>query len=170
MPNKNNPGKRGPGSRAKEKRIRKENKEETFAKKVIKKDVEEKKSKEIIATLLSHQKHPLAQSWTFWHLNPDTRLSWTEKQKEILSVSTVEDFWAVYNWILQPSKLKSSSDYSLFRTGVRPDWEDAGNVRGGRWVVARTRESLDSSWREVIMALIGNHWSAVIWVHLFVHY
>ena len=104
-------------------------------------------------------KHPLAHSWTFWHLNPDKRLSWTEKQKKILSVSTVEDFWAVYNWILQPSKLKASSDYSLFRTGVRPDWEDAGNVRGGRWVVARTRESLDSSWREVIMALIGNHWS-----------
>ena len=81
-------------------------------------------------------------------------------------MSTVEDFWAVYNWILQPSKLKSSSDYSLFRTGVRPDWEDAGNVRGGRWVVARTRESLDFSWREVIMALIGNMGSSVVWVHL----
>ena len=157
MPNKNNPGKRGPDSKAKGKRKKdKPNKEETTVDQEVKKEAEEG-HKEIIATEVSWVKHPLEHSWTFWHLNPDKRLSWAEKQKEILSVSTVEDFWAVYNWILQPSKLKASSDYSLFKTGIRPDWEDPGNVRGGRWVMARNREALDDSWREVIMALIGNY-------------
>jgi hypothetical protein len=68
-------------------------------------------------------KHPLEHRWTFWHLSPDKSLSWTEKQQEVMSVETVEDFWAVFNWILPPSRLRPNSDYSLFKTGVRPDWE-----------------------------------------------
>ena len=70
----------------------------------------------------------------------------------------MEDFWAVYNWILPPSwasQLRASSDYSLFREGVRPDWEDPGNVRGGRWVVVWSREALDTAWRELLMVVVG---------------
>lgn len=51
-------------------------------------------------------KHPLEQRWTFWHLNPDKSLSWSEKQRAVMTVATVEDFWATYNWILPPSGLR----------------------------------------------------------------
>ena len=51
-------------------------------------------------------KHPLEQRWTFWHLNPDKSLSWSEKQRAVMTVATVEDFWATYNWILPPSSLR----------------------------------------------------------------
>ena len=100
-------------------------------------------------------KHPLQHEWTFWHLNPDKNLKWSEKQQKILTVGTVEDFWAVYNWTLFPSQLRSGSDYSLFKAGVRPDWEDEQNVRGGRWMVIRSRDQLDLGWREITMALVG---------------
>ena len=100
-------------------------------------------------------KHPLQHEWTFWHLNPDKNLKWSEKQQKILTVGTVEDFWAVYNWTLFPSQLRSGSDYSLFKAGVRPDWEDERNVRGGRWMVIRGRDQLDLGWREITMALVG---------------
>ena len=100
-------------------------------------------------------KHPLQHEWTFWHLNPDKNLKWSEKQQKILTVGTVEDFWAVYNWTLFPSQLRSGSDYSLFKAGVRPDWEDERNVRGGRWMVIRSRDQLDLGWREITMALVG---------------
>ena len=100
-------------------------------------------------------KHPLQHEWTFWHLNPDKNLKWSEKQKEIMTVGTVEDFWAVYNWTLYPSQLRPGSDYSLFKAGIRPDWEDERNVRGGRWMVIRSRDQLDHGWREIAMALVG---------------
>ena len=86
----------------------------------------------VSAPALVTLKHPLHHDWTFWHLNPDKNLKWSEKQQEIKTVGTVEDFWAVYNWTLLPSQLRPGSDYSLFKAGVRPDWEDERNVRGGR--------------------------------------
>ena len=107
------------------------------------------------APQLKTLKHPLQHEWTFWHLNPDKNLKWSEKQQKILTVGTVEDFWAVYNWTLFPSQLRSGSDYSLFKAGVRPDWEDERNVRGGRWMVIRSRDQLDLGWREITMALVG---------------
>ena len=109
----------------------------------------------VSAPALVTMKHPLQHEWTFWHLNPDKNLKWSEKQQEIKTVGTVEDFWAVYNWTLFPSQLRQGSDYSLFKAGVRPDWEDEKNVRGGRWMVLRSRDQLDHGWREIAMALVG---------------
>ena len=109
----------------------------------------------VSAPALVTLKHPLQHEWTFWHLNPDKNLKWSEKQQEIKTVGTVEDFWAVYNWTLFPSQLRLGSDYSLFKAGVRPDWEDEKNVRGGRWIVLRSRDQVDHGWREIAMALVG---------------
>ena len=109
----------------------------------------------VSAPALVTLKHPLQHEWTFWHLNPDKNLKWSEKQQVIKTVGTVEDFWAVYNWTLFPSQLRPGSDYSLFKAGVRPDWEDERNVRGGRWMVVRSRDQLDHGWREITMALVG---------------
>jgi len=109
----------------------------------------------VSAPALGTLKHPLQHEWTFWHLNPDKNLKWSEKQQEIKTVGTVEDFWAVYNWTLFPSQLRLGSDYSLFKAGVRPDWEDERNVRGGRWMVLRSRDQLDHGWKEIAMALVG---------------
>ena len=100
-------------------------------------------------------KHPLEQEWTFWYYYPEKRQSWSANQKMVLTVSTVEGFWAVYNNILQPSQLKVNSDYSLFKSGIKPDWEDLGNIHGGRWVTTCPRERLDVGWKELVMALIG---------------
>ena len=38
---------------------------------------------------------------------------------------------------------------------MQPDWEDAANLGGGRWVAARSRDGLDRGWRELLMALVG---------------
>ena len=36
----------------------------------------------------------------------------------------VEDFWALYNHIELASRLQAGCDYSLFKEGVKPMWED----------------------------------------------
>ena len=70
-------------------------------------------------------------------------------------MGTVEDFWGVYNWIVLPSQLQIGSSYGLFKAGVRPDWEDEANAKGGRWVI-QSRRQLDYVWKEIAMTLVGS--------------
>ena len=70
-------------------------------------------------------------------------------------MSTIEDFWAVQYWVLSPSSLQPGADYSLFKAGISPDWEDLANRRGGRWVVNTGRQEVDKDWVEVMMGMVG---------------
>ena len=71
----------------------------------------------------------------------------------------MEDFWALYNHIELSSKLSAGCDYSLFKEGVKPMWEDDKNRRGGRWVINLNKSQratfLDNFWLEVMLCLIG---------------
>ena len=100
-------------------------------------------------------KHPLEHAWTFWYYYPDNRRSWEENLKQVKTVATIEDFWAVQNWIEPASNLQSGADYSLFKAGICPDWGDPANSSGGRWVVQSRKEDLDRDWVEIIMAMVG---------------
>ena len=59
--------------------------------------------------------------------------------------------------LLPPSCLGLGSDLAVFRAGLTPDWEDKGNIGGGRLVVRRERGELDESWLAVLFCLIGEH-------------
>jgi len=104
-------------------------------------------------------KHPLQNSWTLWFFKNDKGRSWEENQKPIITVSTVEDFWSLYNHVVVASRLPPGSDYSLFKEGISPDWEDPRNKAGGRWIInmdkKRRAEYLDMSWLEIMFYLIG---------------
>jgi len=106
-------------------------------------------------------KHPLQNAWTLWFFKNDKNRSWEDNQRPIITVTTVEDFWALYNHIEVPSKLPTASDYSLFKEGIFPDWEDPRNQNGGRWIINLDRrkreECLDSHWLEIMFFLIGEH-------------
>jgi len=107
----------------------------------------------------SVQRHPLQHAWTLWYFKNDRANTWSENQKRIISVQTVEDFWAVMNHIELSSKLHSGCDYSLFKEGIKPMWEDDMNKLGGRWLISLDKRqrsnSLDNFWLEVMLALIG---------------
>ena len=79
-------------------------------------------------------KHPLEDSWSFWYSTHQSK-SWEESLCLISTVGTIEDFWSVYNWISEPSELAAGADYSMFRAGVRPDWDHSANQGGGRWLL-----------------------------------
>ena len=103
-------------------------------------------------------KHPLQNTWTLWYLENDRSKTWEDMQNEITSFDTVEDFWSLYNHIKPPSEIKVGSDYSMFKKGIRPMWEDAANKQGGRWVITLNKSSktdLDNLWLDVLLCLIG---------------
>lgn len=47
-------------------------------------------------------------------------------------METVEDFWSLADHIKPPSELMAGVDYSFFKNGIRPMWEDPQNVKGKR--------------------------------------
>jgi len=106
-------------------------------------------------------KHPLQNAWTLWFFKNDKARSWEENQRPIITVTTVEDFWSLYNHIEVASRLPPGSDYSLFKEGIFPDWEDPRNQPGGRWMInvdkRQRAEFLDTYWLEILFFLIGEH-------------
>jgi len=104
-------------------------------------------------------RHPLPHSWTFWYSSGNKRLSWKQNQKKISSVATIEEFWFTYNQVKLASELPAGYTYSVFRSGILPDWEDVANREGGRWMVnfgkKERKEMLDNRWLEVLYMLLG---------------
>jgi len=104
-------------------------------------------------------KHPLQSDWQLWYYRPDKGRSWEDNQLKVAQFSTVEDFWALYNHIELASNLQVGSDYSIFKVGIKPMWEDERNKRGGRWLLILQKNKMskfvDEMWLEVLLCLIG---------------
>lgn len=81
---------------------------------------------------------------------------------------TIGDFWRLYNFFPSIDSIHDGTvrvqgypviAYSLFRDGVRPEWEDPQNIVGSEW---GCRETLDKTrfhtlWFEYILGAIGEH-------------
>jgi translation initiation factor 4E len=81
--------------------------------------------------------------------------------KTISTVSTVESFWEIYDHLKRPGDLPSTTDYHFFRQGIKPTWEDPGNVKGGKWIVRLPKGLASRYWEETILALVGAQFSGV---------
>ncbi|KAG0057247.1 Eukaryotic translation initiation factor 4E type 2 [Gryganskiella cystojenkinii] len=107
----------------------------------------------------SSEIHPLHFNWVFWfmHRAPGSRiLNYESSMKRIASFGSVEDFWAVYSHLRRPHELPTVSDYHLFKQGVRPVWEDATNINGGKWIVRLKKGLASRYWENLVMAVIGD--------------
>ena len=108
-------------------------------------------------------KNPLQNQWSMWYYKADRAKTWEENQKEVTTFSTVEDFWSLYNHMEFASKLTVGCDYSLFKSGIMPMWEDPQNKDGGRWLISVEKRFrgvyLDTFWLEIMMCLIGEAFS-----------
>lgn len=104
-------------------------------------------------------KHPLNSKWTLWYYFPDNNADWEKCQHKIHTIDTIEDFWGLADHIRPPSELASGVDYSFFKNGIRPMWEDPQNIKGGRLTVITAHKSkgalIDEVWLDVLLFLIG---------------
>jgi len=66
-------------------------------------------------------------------------------------------FCRYFNWLKPPSKLERNSNYHLFKSGIKPMWEDEANANGGKWVLTMKNNPalLDRCWSWLAMALVG---------------
>ncbi len=108
-------------------------------------------------------KTPLQNAWTLFHDNPRSApegTPWLQNLKNCSDVDTVEDFWSVYNNVLPPSRIATNGNYHLFKTGVKPMWEDPMNAQGGKWIITipkqdRVKGKVDEWWLYTALAMIG---------------
>lgn len=106
---------------------------------------------------LTHN-HPLNAKWTLWYTKPavDSSESWAELLKSVVTFSTVEEFWGIYNGIPAALELPMKSDYHLFREGVKPEWEDEANSKGGKWFCTiKKNPEINDLWLRILLSAIG---------------
>jgi len=124
--------------------------------------------------------HPLQFSWTIYHdtkakfpftpasaaatgpdptfaLQPPESTDYEAGLTVIGEFDTVEEFCRYFNWLKPPSKLERNSNYHLFKSGIKPMWEDEANANGGKWVLTMKSNPalLDRCWSWLAMALVG---------------
>lgn len=107
-------------------------------------------------------KHPLNSKWTLWYTKPQVNKSehWHDLLKPVITFSSVEEFWGIYNSIPQANQLPLKSDYHLFKEGIKPEWEDEQNSKGGKWQYAfsNKRDSItdiNDLWLRGLLSVIG---------------
>lgn len=104
--------------------------------------------------------------------------------KKLCEFSTVEDFWRYFNHIPKPSEVftdesgcekrvepvtpegdgssgggKVVKEFSLFKKGIEPEWEDPNNQIGGEWFCRQQpmeSAQLDMYWQNLVLGVIGN--------------
>lgn len=110
--------------------------------------------------------HWLAHAWGLWVLMAPPRrgrrplTNWTDGQRLVHGFSTAEGFWRMIRHVHSPSNLQEGVDFSVFREGITPDWEDPHCAGGGRWLAQLKNvhaEGLDFAWLSVCLACIGGN-------------
>lgn len=115
--------------------------------------------------LMAHACHPHHQNvprlllceWTMW-FSMRSKMTLDNYEDSIHAVGTLaqlDDVWMLLGHLKRPSDLPGNSDYHLFRTGIKPMWEDGANASGGKWMV-RLRKSLTARlWEHLVLAALG---------------
>lgn len=120
---------------------------------------------------------PLEHEWALYVHFPHyghtaSEASYASQAYRLLTTfHTVQDFWSCLDKLVQtPSHVffttssprvqmedRDVEAYGLFKVGVRPEWEDVLNRRGGHWESRKawTPEQLDNVWVHLAMAVVG---------------
>jgi len=101
---------------------------------------------------------PLNRTWSFYYLNNKSK-NWDERISKVADISTVQQFWRVYNHIKLPTHISVGCDLMFFQSNVEPKWENPENCEGGRLVIEMTKEFrnevLITNWINTLLGLIG---------------
>ncbi|KAF4733729.1 hypothetical protein FOZ62_018515, partial [Perkinsus olseni] len=90
----------------------------------------------------SEEDHKLQHEWSLWVMSQQGRSvkdHWQQNQQKAIDFGTIEEFWRISNNMHKPSKLVHA-DYSVFKSGVSPAWEDPMCTEGGRWIVKAEKQ------------------------------
>ncbi|KAG2320663.1 hypothetical protein Bca52824_013876 [Brassica carinata] len=114
-----------------------------------------KKSK---STTVIKPPHSFQNSWTFWFDNPSSKsnqTTWGSSLRSLYTFATIEEFWSLYNNMHPPTKWVHGADLYCFKHKIEPKWEDPVCANGGKWTMVFPKATLESSWLNTLLALVG---------------
>ncbi|XP_026462125.1 eukaryotic translation initiation factor 4E type 2-like [Ctenocephalides felis] len=106
--------------------------------------------------------HKLQYPYWLWfsrYTKSAARLNSTQGYTQALRLvgrcGSVEQWWSMYCHLARPSELPPTTDLHLFKSGIRPMWEDPANTRGGKWVIRLRKGLAGRAWENLCMAMLG---------------
>lgn len=66
----------------------------------------------------------------------------------------------MFNHVYTIREIIPNTDYLMFKKGIRPEWEDPHNKKGGKWVVTLPieedmEEECDSAWTSLVLHIVA---------------
>lgn len=125
----------------------------------------------------------LRYKWVFWNqivqksekaadraANSKTKEEYSNATQQLSSFASVQDFWALWTHMPQPSELLEQKRMSsgadtvdalmIFRENVRPEWEDELNATGGHFQFQLKPSvgggQIDEYWNNLVLGVIGS--------------
>jgi translation initiation factor 4E len=112
---------------------------------------------------------PLKDGWSLWMQG-----SGQYSVQKVVSFDTAQEFWRLWNGLPQPSELFDGKrfvkemqngscvpveGFMVFRNGIKPEWEDPANAKGGHFQIMVKIASggglLDEWWNNLVLAMVG---------------
>lgn len=75
--------------------------------------------------------------------------------KNVLTLKTVEEFKNFYISFNKPKNLPSNSEVFLFKTGIKPLWEDPMNINGGSFFLHIKKTFANKIWENLLFSIIS---------------
>lgn len=129
----------------------------------------EEEPEEVIEAL--REPMPLSSVWVLW----EQMASGGYATRKVVSFKTVQEFWAIWNGLPQPSELLENKRLvrdtpnapaamidaiMIFRDGILPEWEHAANAKGGHFQMQLKPSAgggqIDEYWNNLVLGTIGN--------------
>ena len=107
----------------------------------------------------------LENKFVFWyHIinNTPSDQDYKAQIKKLAQFDTLENFWAIFQYLKKPDDIKQPIEFQLFKEGIAPMWEDEQNKNGGRIALKLRKEYSNLVWEELVFAFIGGYFAKEI--------
>jgi len=108
-----------------------------------------------------NDKHKTHTKWIVWYHNPSDKNWNIESYKDIVEISSLEDFCVLKNsWDSCLPKINEGMFFLMRKTNngcIYPRWEDKHNKNGGYWSFKVPKEHSSTAWFELMVYIIGEH-------------
>mmetsp|Transcript_47960 Transcript_47960/g.127029 ORF Transcript_47960/g.127029 Transcript_47960/m.127029 type:complete len:231 (-) Transcript_47960:115-807(-) len=119
---------------------------------------------------------PLRYTWSIWEQIMQANekgAAYSDATHKVASLSTVQEFWKLWNHMPQPSELLEQKRMvreqpdglhvidavMIFRENIRPEWEDKMNATGGHFQFQLKPSigggQVDEYWNNLVLGMIG---------------
>lgn len=92
----------------------------------------------------------LDKKWAIW-----CYAHWKD-MKNLISLDNVADLWRCHHHLLRCCLWPPRTNLAVFPRGVRPEWEDEVNKKGGRWILMLEPDRTDEVLTHLLLLMVGN--------------